>query len=104
MEAHQVEGLWAVKAAKITNALKLEERPSYAGSEQILYKEDKTFYLTEGTWVDSAFTQGAKVTTIKFGSDEYFRLLVDKPGCAKYLSVGRNMIIVLDGVSFRIIE
>jgi Ca-activated chloride channel family protein len=99
-----VGGVGAVKAAKVTQAYKLEDRAAQVSSERILYKDDKTFYLKDGVWTDSEFREGATMTEIKFNTDEFYRLISEKPAIAKYLSVARNMIVVFENVSYRIIE
>ena len=38
-------------------------------------------------WVDTAYREGMEVTTVRFGSDDYFALL-DEPNMAEWLSVG----------------
>ncbi len=102
--AGQVMGVGAVKAAKATQAFKLEDRAIEAVSERILYKDDKTFYLEDGVWTDSDYREGAPTAEIKFNSDEFFRLIAEKPAIAKYLSAGRNLIVVFNGVNYRIAE
>ena len=104
MSARQVSGGGAVKAAKISNAFKAEDLAAQVASAQILYKEDKTFYLKDGVWVDSEYQEGRPVHEIRFNSDEYFRLLTEKPGLARYLSVGSKMILVDQGVAYKIVE
>ena len=99
-----VGGVGAVKAAKVTQAYKLEDRAAQVASERILYKDAKTFYLEEGVWTDSEYREGAPTTEIKFNSDEFYRLISEKPGIAKYLSAARSMIVVFENVSYRIIE
>ena len=102
--AGQTLGIGAVKAAKATQAFKLEDRAAQAVSERILYKNDKTFYLKDDVWTDSEYKDGAPVTDVKFNSDSYYRLIVEKPGLAKYLSAGNNLIVVFEGVNYRIVE
>lgn len=99
-----VGGVGAVRAAKATQAFKLEDRAAQVASERILYKDDKTFYLKDGVWTDSEYKDGAPVTEVKFNSDAYYKLIVEKPGLAKYLSVGNKLIVVFKGVNYRIIE
>jgi Ca-activated chloride channel family protein len=99
-----VGGVGAVRAAKATQAFKLEDRAAQVISERIQYKDDKTFYLKDGFWTDSEYKDGAPATEIAFNSDAFYRLLADKPGLAKYLSVGRSLIVVFDGVTYRIVE
>ena len=103
-EAKQVSGAGAVRVAKATQALKAEDLASRATSEQIRYKDDKTFYLKNGIWVDSLFKEGAALKEIKFNSDEYFRLLTEKPGLAKYAAVGTKLIVCFEGVNYKISE
>jgi Ca-activated chloride channel family protein len=100
----QVMGVGAVKAAKATQAFKLEDRAAQAVSERITYKDEKTFYLKDGVWTDSEYKDGAPTSAVKFGSDEFYRLIAAKPGLAKYLSVSDKLIVVFAGVNYRIIE
>lgn len=103
-EAGKVTGAGAVRVAKATQALKVEDLASRAASEQIRYKDDKTFYLKNGIWVDSLYKEGGALKEIKFNSDEYFRLLAEKPGLAKYASVGTKLIVCFEGVNYKISE
>ncbi|MCX6568406.1 MAG: VIT and VWA domain-containing protein [Candidatus Aminicenantes bacterium] len=99
-----VGGAGAVRAAKATQAFKLEDRAAQVASERILYKDDKTFYLKDGVWTDSEYRDGSPVTEVKFNSDGYYKLIAEKPGIAKYLSAGSKLIVVFEGVSYRIVE
>jgi len=95
-------GVGAVKAARVTQRLKEEDLASQVVSEQIRYKEDKTFYQKDGYWVDSEYKEGSLVKEIKFNSEEYFRLISEKPGIAKYLSVAEKLIVSFEGVNYKI--
>jgi len=99
-----VGGVGAVKAAKATQAFKLEDRAAEAVSERILYKDDKTFYLKDGVWTDSEYKAGTPLREIAFGSDEFFRLVAAKPGLAKYLSVANKLLVVFEGAAYKIVE
>ena len=99
-----VGGVGAVRAAKATQAFKLEDRAAQVASERILYRDDKTFYLKDGVWTDSEYKEGTPATEVKFNSDAFFKLIAEKPGIAKYLSAGSKMIVVFEGVSYRIVE
>jgi Ca-activated chloride channel homolog len=102
--AGRVTGVGAIKAAKATVAFKQEDRAAETVSERILYKDDKTFYLQDGVWTDSEYKAGAPATDVAFDSDAFYRLISAKPGLAKYLSVARNLIVVYDGIAYRIKE
>jgi Ca-activated chloride channel family protein len=99
-----VGGVGAVRAAKATQTFKLEDRAAQVASERILYKDDKTFYLRDGIWTDSEYRDGAPVTEVKFNSDAFYKMIAEKPGIAKYLSAGNKLILVFEGVSYRIVE
>jgi Ca-activated chloride channel family protein len=64
----------------------------------------KTFYLRDGVWTDSEFKADAKlpVTEVKFGSDEYFALLKQKPRLSQYFSLGERVVVVFDGRIYRV--
>ena len=64
----------------------------------------KTFYLVDGVWTDSEVKAGAKLpeTTVKFGSDEYFALLKQKPRLAEFLSLGERVVVVFEGRIYRV--
>jgi Ca-activated chloride channel family protein len=104
LKAGRVTGAGAVKVAKATQKFKAEDQASQVESQQIRYKEDKTFYLKDGYWVDSLYKEESPLKEIKFNSEEYFRLIAQKPGIAKYLSVAPKLIISFEGVNYRITE
>lgn len=64
----------------------------------------KTFYLRDAVWTDSEFKPDGKMpeTVVKFGSDEYFALLKQKPGLGTYFSLGEQVIVVVDGRVYRV--
>jgi hypothetical protein len=90
--------------AKATQVFKAQDRAVQVVSQQIRYKEDKTFYLKDAYWVDSVYEEGSPVKEIQFNSKEFFRLVLEKPGIAKYLSVAKNLIIHYEGVDYKISE
>jgi hypothetical protein len=65
---------------------------------------DKTFYLRDGFWTDSTFDpRGMKPQVITFGSTEYFNLVRNNAGISKYLAIGKQVILVLKGHSYKIV-
>ena len=95
-------GAGAVKIAKATQMFKEVDQAIHVASQKIIYKGEKTFYLKDGFWVDSSYQEGSPVKEIRFNSEEYFRLLTQKPGIAKYLSVASNLIIHFEGKNYKI--
>jgi Ca-activated chloride channel family protein len=102
LRAKKVTGAGAVKMAKATQVFKDQDQAAQVISQVIKYKVDKTFYLKDEYWVDSVYKEGSPVKEIEFNSDEYFRLISEKPGIAKYLSVAQNLIINYEGVNYKI--
>jgi Ca-activated chloride channel homolog len=64
----------------------------------------KTFYLREGVWTDAEFKAEARLpeTTIKFGSEEYFTLLKQKPRLGDFFALGERIVVVFEGKVYRI--
>jgi Ca-activated chloride channel family protein len=104
LNARQVSGAGAVKIAAATQAFKSGDLAAQAASQLIRYKDDKTFYMKNGIWVDSDFKDGSLLKEVKYNSDEYFRLVAERSGLAKYLSVGTKLIVCFEGVNYRIVE
>lgn len=103
-EFSREEGTTAIRMAKAVQDIKKKDQAFESTSEKIKYKEDKTFYLKEGYWVDSDYKEGSPLKEIQFNSDEYFQLISEKPGIVKYLSVGKKLIICFEGMNYKIIE
>ena len=64
----------------------------------------KTFYLRDGVWTDAEFKADAGLpeTTLKFGSDNYFALLKQKPRLADFFALGEQVIVVFEGRVYRV--
>jgi Ca-activated chloride channel homolog len=64
----------------------------------------KTFYLREGVWTDSDFKPGSTLpqTVVKFGSDDYFVLLKQKPRLGEFFSLGERVIVIFEGRIYRV--
>jgi len=103
-EEKQVTGAGGVRIAKATQRFKAEDQAVRIESRMIRYKEDKTFYLKDGFWVDSEYVEGRAVKEIGFNSEDYFRLVSERPGISKYLSVAKNLIISYEGVNYKIVD
>jgi len=104
LAARKVTGAGAVKIAKATQMFKEVDQAIHVTSQKIIYKGEKTFYLKDGFWVDSIYQEESPVKEIRFNSEEYFRLLSQNPGIAKYLSVASNLIIHFEGKNYKITD
>ncbi len=103
-EEKKATGVGGVKIAKATQRFKAEMQAVHVESQNIRYKDDKTFYLKEGFWVDSDYEEGSALKEIFFNSEKFYQLIAARPGIAKYLSVARNLIIRFQDVAYKIIE
>ena len=102
-EGESDSGKSAVVRAKLMNKMKDSvAMDSDKKSSDVKNVSDKTFYLKDGYWVDSAYTTGQKVTEITFGTSQYFDLMKNNVGISKYLSAGRQVIVVFKGQAYRI--
>ncbi len=64
---------------------------------------DKTFLFQNNTWTDTTFTPDTMTTQkVVFLSDDYFKLLADKPELAQYFAIGDHVIVVLDGTAYEV--
>lgn len=97
-------GKGGMKIAKATQRFKDETQAVHVESRKIRYKDDKTFYLKDSTWVDSDYRESHTLKEINFNSKEFYQLITAKPGIAKYLSVARDLIISFEGVDYKITD
>ncbi|MGQ9706742.1 MAG: VIT domain-containing protein [bacterium] len=64
--------------------------------------EDVAFYLKDNIWVDARYKEGMEKKKIDYGSSQYFELLKKDATLARFLSVGKNVIVVWEGVAYEI--
>ncbi len=64
----------------------------------------RVFTCIDGRWIDNAFTGSLKTTIVKFGSDEYFRLLKQKPELKDVLALGTKVTVVLEDGTALVVE
>ena len=78
----------------------------YNLSQQVRNIQGRAIYQSGKFWVDSEL-QNQKVKNqkrIQFNSDEYFKLLKDKPGTAQFLALGQNVRFYFDNTFYEIYE
>ena len=83
--------------------LRIEDR---AASSLIRSVGGKTFYLRNDAWTDSEFKTGTALpeTVVKFGSEQYFALLKQKPQLANFFSLGEQVVVVFEGRVYKVIQ
>ncbi len=67
---------------------------------------NKNFINQNGVWVDSDFAESARLSevSVKFASDEYFKLIEREPGMAPYLSLGEQVVVIWKGKVYRVMK
>ncbi|HKB64437.1 MAG TPA: VIT and VWA domain-containing protein [Pyrinomonadaceae bacterium] len=104
-DARAITGAAAVQQSKRAREQQEVVRVDGEGaSSAIKTAGGKTFYLREGVWTDADFKAGAGLpeTVVKFGSDEYFALLKQKPQLATFFALGERVTVILGGRVYRV--
>jgi hypothetical protein len=76
--------------------------PGKPQDDKVKYVGSKTFYLRDGVWFDSTHKEGMQARTIVYLSPEYFDLLTKKTELGQYFALGKEVVVCLDGVAYRI--
>ncbi len=104
-DANAITGVTAVQQSKRAREQQEVSRiDKDSPSSSMRTAGGKTFYLSEGVWIDSDFKAGTTLpeTVVKFGSDEYFALLKQKPRLAEFFSLGERVIVIFEGRTYRV--
>ena len=103
-EARAVTGMAAIRQSKRTREQLETERLDKDTPSSARTAGGKTFYLREGVWTDSEFSADSQLpaTTVRFGSEEYFALVKQKPRLADFFSLGEHVIVVFEGRVYRV--
>lgn len=93
-------------AIAVSQAIADYKRKATASDELATVKHvgRKVFTLLDGRWLDQSFKPDMKIHTVKFGSDEYFKILKQTPGLKDYLALGAIVTVVLDDGSALVVE
>ena len=97
-------GAGAVKAAEDVADYAEANTTTGVRSREVRYVGDKTFYLRDGFWEDSQYDEDLSTQAVGFGSEEYFRLLRERPELGRYMALGRSITLTSDGRQYRIDE
>ncbi|MEI6045302.1 MAG: VIT domain-containing protein [Chloroflexota bacterium] len=94
----------AAAAARVAGGSGTTTSQEVASSGSIKYVENKTFILRSGIWTDTSWSGTGEIVKIPFNSDDYYKLLGDKPQWGKYFSVGDKVLVVLEGKVYQVVE
>lgn len=81
-----------------------DEKDSAAGRAVVRKLGTKTFYFSDGVWVDSEFKEDSKLPEVKlsFATEPYFDLASKDADIGKYLAIGSQLVLVWKGKVYRI--
>ncbi len=68
-----------------------------AGQPVIRHVSDKVFLMIDGRWTDMAWDGQQTPRQVKVFSDEYFKLLEEKPELQKFFAIGERVLVILGG-------
>jgi Ca-activated chloride channel family protein len=103
LAAGERSGEKAVERAALESQLKVSEQAAAPTVQQLRQVGDKTFLFSQNAWLDTAFDASkAQAEAIVFGSDRYFQLLSQYPEMGRYLALGDQVTVVLNGVAYAI--
>ncbi len=64
----------------------------------------KTFFLRDGVWRESSFTEGTPTIDVQYAGESYFELLRIHPELGRYFAIGKQVIVEYQGVFYRVVE
>jgi Ca-activated chloride channel family protein len=88
------DGKAGVDVARRLRELKEMDRSTDAASSGFRKAAGTRFIQYRGVWVDERFQAEAAVTSVKFGSDAYFRLLEKQPALVDAFKLGTDVILM----------
>ena len=88
------DGKAGVDVARRLRELKEVEQAGSPSAAAFRKAAGTRFVLYRGLWVDERFEAGAAVTSVKFGSDAYFRLLEKNPALMDAFKLGTDVVYV----------
>jgi Ca-activated chloride channel family protein len=78
---------------------------SGGGQARVVSAGDKTFFYRGGVWVDSDYDpEQGDAQEVPFASAAYFDLLNQWPEAGQYLALGEQIILVLGGQAYEIVD
>jgi hypothetical protein len=77
--------------------------PAPEAAEIVKIVGAKTFVYQGGVWTDTTYDPSrSDVQTVGFGNDAYFDLLSTRPDLGDYFALGRQVIVVVDGMAYQV--
>ena len=93
-------GAAAVKKSVDQNRLRETDVVQDASTAPLHTVGDKTFLYRNGGWVDTQYESTLPSEAVVFASERYLQLLSQHPDWGRYLALGQDVIVVLDGRAY----
>jgi len=78
--------------------------PSVEAANTVRIVGARTFVLSQGVWIDTAFDPEAMQTVpVSFLSEDYFALVASQPELADAFALGERVIALSDGVAYEVV-
>ncbi len=75
-------------------------------TQRAKYVAGRAFFQNGNQWIDNNVSKqnGGKSVRLKFGSDDYFKLIAENPEARPWLALGQNVRLVLNGTVYDIYD
>ncbi|MDP2949911.1 MAG: hypothetical protein Q8P22_10285, partial [Chloroflexota bacterium] len=97
-------GSGAVESAQTIEGYRQAEAAVESPSGKVKVVGDKTFVRRDEVWIDTGYQEDMSTTRIGFGSDDYYRVLGERPDWGVYFALGERVIFLADGRAYEITE
>ena len=90
-------------ASSLQNLAQAETVPAQEDSERLRIVENRSYFLRDGVWIDSAFANEETIKVALF-SNAYFELVDLVPWIGPHLAIGDHVILAVGDVFLEIAE
>ncbi len=106
VSAPAVANIYALRGQSTMTAEVRDRVDQVINSQQSRYINGRSFYQNGNQWIDANVQGkvGARVVQVKFNSPEYFGLMAKHPDMPQWLSLGRNVQVVLGDAIYQIVD
>lgn len=87
------EGLQAIELGEAIRRYQSAEAGTDKVAGAVRRVGSRIFYLLNGVWTDRDYRPDMKKTTVKYGSEDYFKLIEEKPELKKCFALGESVIV-----------
>ncbi len=98
------ESVTAADAAADLSTTDLAATPGEQYRDIVITAGGRTMRQLDGVWIDTTYDPIMDRVRVAFGSEDYFALAAASPTLAATLAVGRQVIVVADGVAYEVVD